>query len=95
MESEIGISLLLLGNYNVTSGNIQVNAIDLAGESVSTDFIFAENFSVDIDTGGSPPAECDGTSLVNGTYTGITNSILPPGNHSLNFQNETSGQAST
>ena len=80
------------GNFDVTLGNVQINAIDLAGEDVSTEFIFAANFSVDIDTGGSPPAECDGTSLVNGTYTGITNSILPPGNHSLNYQNETSGQ---
>ena len=78
------------GNFDVTLGNVQVNAIDLAGEVISTDFIFAANFSAGNATGSN--TECQATSLVNGTDTGITNSVLAPGNHSLNYQNETSGQ---
>ena len=80
------------GNFDVTSGNVQVNAINLQRQDISTDFIFAANFSVGNATGGGPPAECGATSLVNGTDTGITNTILPPGNNSLNNQNSTSGQ---
>ena len=78
------------GNYNVTSGNIQVKAINLHGQTITTDYISAGNFTASNNTGGSPPAECSGTALVNATDTGITNSVLGFGNHSEN--NNVTGQ---
>ena len=66
------------GNANVTSGNVKIIGINLYGESEDTIFIGVGNFSVDIDTGSS--AECDGTTLQNGTEIGIANAVLPRGN---------------
>jgi len=71
------------GNAEITSGNLRVIGIDLYGETDDSVFIGVGNFSVDIDTGGSPPAECDGTTFVNGTETGITGATLPKGNLSV------------
>ncbi|MFQ5531849.1 MAG: hypothetical protein ACE5ES_04500 [Candidatus Nanoarchaeia archaeon] len=64
------------GNYNST---IQLTAIDLAGESISTEFIYAANF-----TGGIED-ECDTTGvnatfLINGTAVTINNSFANKGN---------------
>jgi len=80
------------GNYDVTSGNVRVNAITLVGETVSTEHINASNFTIDIYTGGTPPASCNGTKMINGSIIGITNSLLTHGNHTPNFGNESSGQ---
>jgi hypothetical protein len=71
------------GNAEITSGNLRVNGRDLYGETEDNIFIGVGNFSIDVDTGGSPPAECDGTILVNGSATGITGATLPRGNLSL------------
>ncbi|MBU0760587.1 MAG: LamG domain-containing protein [Nanoarchaeota archaeon] len=71
------------GNYNVS--NISITAINLIGELYPSNYIDVGNISVDIDTGGSPPAECSGgTALANATAVNITNSILNRGNHSVN-----------
>jgi len=70
------------GNYNVTA--LQINASDLYGEDDTSFNIPAANFSVDIDTGGAGPAECDGTLLVNRSTVNITGALLPVGNHSVN-----------
>ena len=79
------------GNYNVS--NVRVTGINLYGQSNSLYYINVGNFSADIDTGGSPPAECTGaTALVNGTATAISGAILSPGNNSLGYANSTSGQ---
>lgn len=80
------------GNYNVTSGNLQLNATNLVGVSVETDFIFVANFSIDIDTGSSNETCIGGTTPVNNTQTGITGSLLTRGNNSLNNGDDTSGQ---
>jgi len=81
------------GNFNITVGNIQINATNLIGETDSSEFIPVANFSLDIDNGGSPPLECSGgTTPVNNTATNITNAILPRGNHSANYGNATSAQ---
>jgi len=71
------------GNYDVTSGNVQVQGINLYG--ATGDFINVGNFSSDIATGGAACSgaactECLGSVLANGTYQGITGSILSAGN---------------
>jgi len=63
------------GNYN---GTIDVTAIDLYGESDSSYWIYAENFTSGLTEG---TAIClSGTSLVNATATEITSSISNRGN---------------
>ena len=75
------------GNANVT---VEIKALDLHGEENDTYFIGSGNFTADIETGSE--AECDGSPLSNNSFAGITGSTLPPGNNSLNYENETSGQ---
>ena len=78
------------GNFDVASGGMDINATNLLGVDLS-EFIPVANFSLDIDTGGN--AECiGGTTPVNNTDTSIINSIVPSGNNSLSYGNETSGQ---
>ena len=74
------------GNYNVTNGNVQINAIDLYGQTTATERIFAANFSAHDITGGSNQ-ECAGTALVNGTNTGIGVANITRGNISVNDGN--------
>jgi len=78
------------GNFNVTVDNIQVNAIDLQGEDIGGDFIFATNFSTGLFTGATEECNASATSLVNATDTFINGSILIFGNHSLD--NNVTGQ---
>ena len=68
------------GNYDASA--VKVLGIDLTGEDIVTDFIYTTNFTVDIDTGGDPDAECDGTVLVNDTATTIVSATLNAANHS-------------
>ncbi|MBD3252739.1 hypothetical protein GF386_03350 [Candidatus Pacearchaeota archaeon] len=65
------------GNHIIQAGNVEINSTNLHG---SSSFIDVGNITVDTDTGGSPPAECDGTALQNKTYTGISNANLTIGN---------------
>ncbi|MEM4641489.1 MAG: hypothetical protein QXW65_03185 [Candidatus Pacearchaeota archaeon] len=69
-------------NDDIEEGNIQIKALNLHGETNPTYYIPAENFTADIDTGGSPPAECDGTLLQNNTFVSIAGASLPAGNNS-------------
>jgi len=80
------------GNFDVILDNVQINAIDLQGQTISTDFIFAANFSVGIFTGSTVECNTTATVLVNVTDTFINDTILPPGNNSLSNSNSTSGQ---
>ena len=77
------------GNQNITSGNVEVNATDLRGETNSAQALWAGNFSASPYTGGY--IECNitasATQLVNMTYTGVTNVVLPKGNYSINDGN--------
>ena len=68
------------GNHNSTATNIKVTGIDLRGETDASYLIPAANFTARDLTGSSPPLECGGNFLVNGTQTTITNATLPPGN---------------
>jgi len=63
------------GNYNES---VEVNAINLLGESDPSYKIYAENFTIGLTTGGD--AECGGTQLQNATYIDIANSDANPGN---------------
>ena len=70
--------------------SINVTAIDLRGNVTLTDFIFAENFTVENITTG-----CDltfATTMVNKTSTNVTSTILHRGNNTLQYNNFTSGQ---
>jgi hypothetical protein len=75
------------GNYNVSLSKVNVTAYDLHGETTTTSYIGAGNFTVDIETGGvcsgADCIECDGTFMANATSTDIINSMLPRGNHSI------------
>ena len=75
------------GNYN-SSGKVAVNAINLHGQTTTSEFINVKNFTVDFDTGGSPPNECNGTLLTNGTDITLTWSVLERGNLSASQAQE-------
>jgi len=67
--------------------NINTIALDLQGETTTTQYIFANNFTV-----GDTNQGCGGTAMVNDTSTNVTSAILQRGNNSLNYNNATSGQ---
>lgn len=70
--------------------NINVTALDLQGNVTLTEFIFAENFTVENASEG-----CTGTVMVNNTAINVTSAILQRGNNTLNHNNATSGQEQT
>lgn len=67
-------------NKDIDPNNVTVNAVSLQGQTVLSEYIYAENFTVDIDTGGSPPAECNGPYMINNTAVGIVGATVPAGN---------------
>ena len=76
-------------NDNIEVDNVRVTGIDLIGEETTTETLGVGNFTVDVDTGGSPAAECTAaTELVNNTATGITGSHLAAGNRTAGFGTE-------
>ena len=76
------------GNYN---GTISIAAVNLLGQTDPNQAIYAENFTIDIDTGGDGCTgagclECDGTQLQNysgSIVTAIANTNSNPGNLTL------------
>jgi len=72
---------------NDVSLSINVSAYDLQGEITDTEYIFANNFTVENKTAG-----CSGTAMQNATSINVTSAVLERGNHSLNYNNATSGQ---
>jgi len=83
-------------NQNITvnnSGNdidlnINVTALNLRGETTTTQYIYANNLTVKNETQGT----CTVTAMVNATSINVTSAILQRGNNSLNYWNATSGQ---
>ena len=74
------------GNKNITSGNVQINATNLRGETDSSKAIWAGNMSVAILTGSS--IECNENTnqtaaFSPGLFTNATNATLMVGNHSV------------
>ena len=80
--------LLLNNTGNDNNLGVNITAIDLKGETTTTEYIFAGNFTIDIETGGvcsgASCIECDGTRMVNETTKLINGAVLPKGNHSIN-----------
>ncbi|MCX6749737.1 MAG: hypothetical protein NTW17_03285, partial [Candidatus Pacearchaeota archaeon] len=67
--------------------NINITAYNLRGVTTPTEFIYANNFTIQNASQG-----CSGTAMVNQTSTNVTSAILQRGNNTLNYYNETSGQ---
>jgi hypothetical protein len=102
--SSFDFGTLVIGQENTTTATpivvnntantgvsvVNVLAVDLVGEEVVSDTIGANNFSVDVDSGGSPPLECTAaTQLVNNSVTAIVGAVLASGNRSFGLGNET------
>jgi len=67
--------------------NINITGYDLMGETLNTQFIYANNISISNVSEG-----CSGNTMLNATMINDTSSILQRGNNSLNYNNATSGQ---
>ncbi len=64
-------------NKDITSGNVQVTAIDMQGQTTTTEYLLAGNFTV------NTADACDaGTVMVNGTATAVSGATIPAGNNS-------------
>jgi hypothetical protein len=72
------------GNVPINTGNIQINSTNLRGESDSSLALWAKNFSVSWDNGGTPPAECSGTAMNNKTLVGVATANVTEGNFTIN-----------
>jgi hypothetical protein len=75
-------------NDDIDTGKVDVKALDLVGGTNAAYSIFAQDFNSSVTSG----SECTGVGLQNNTFIAITESILPSGNNSRSYGNETSGQ---
>jgi len=66
------------GNDDIAVGSIDVTAINLLGESIPSETIFAENFTINV------ADACSGTAMVNETATAVAGALMRNGNHSAN-----------
>jgi len=69
-----------INNTGNANASITVSGINLYGEDFTSEFIDVGNVSVNVSTGGSPPVECGGTRLQNGTDIQILGAVLIRGN---------------
>jgi DNA-directed RNA polymerase specialized sigma24 family protein len=69
--------------------SINITALDLQGEQYTSYYIYAANFTVENASDGCSGAA---TAMSNDTSINVTSAILYRGNHSLNYNNATSGQ---
>ena len=77
--------LLMNNTGNFPSTNISINATHLRGETVTTEVIYSQNFSVHWNNGGSPPAECNNTARMgNEAWARVEVANLTKGNYSQN-----------
>jgi len=90
-ENSTATSPIVVNNTaNAGVLSVSVLAVDLVGEVIVSDTIGANNFSVDVDTGGIPPLECTAaTELVNASAIAVVGSVLASGNRSFGEGNET------
>jgi len=63
-------------NKDITAGNVKVTAIDLQGETTATQYIYAGNFTVNINDA------CEGTVMANNTAIAVSGATIPKGNNS-------------
>jgi len=76
------------GNDVIDATSIEINSSNLRGETTPTQALWAGNFSVDHQTGGTCTGaaclECGGTTMVRNTLTGIAVANLTIGNYTIN-----------
>jgi len=63
-------------NKNIADGHLNVTAIDLQGETTATDFIYAHNFTGNINDA------CEGTVMANSTAIAVSGATITAGNNS-------------
>jgi len=76
------------GNAVISTSGITINSSNLRGETTPTEGLWAENFSVSWDTGGSSCTldgclECKGSAMSRGDFTAITGANLTKGNYTI------------
>ncbi|MBU2612127.1 MAG: hypothetical protein KKB62_00210 [Nanoarchaeota archaeon] len=64
---------------NAESLGVNTTAYNLQGETTTTEYIYANNFTIGISSEG-----CSGTAMSNATAIAISSATLPNGNHSVN-----------
>ena len=79
--------IIINNTGNSETLNINITSYNLRGEEITTQYIFANNFTVSNESQG-----CGGTTMSNASSINVTSAILHRGNHSLNYNNATSGQ---
>ena len=86
--------LLMNNTYNkdIALGDINMTTVNLVGETDANYWIRADNFTIDNDTGGTPPLECAGSQMSNATYVTISGALLTAGNFTPNAGDTSSGQ---
>jgi len=76
------------GNDPIAAGSISINASNLRGETAPTDALWARNFSVSWQTGGSCSGdactECGGTAMNRSHYEALAGANLSRGNYTIN-----------
>ena len=83
--------ILLNNTGNSGNGTINTTAYNLRGETITTQFIFANNFTVGNVTDGCG-AGINTSIMANATSKQLNGTNFTKGNNSLNFVNQTSGQ---
>ncbi len=63
-------------NKDIADGYVNVTAIDLQGQETTTDFIYAGNFTVNINDA------CEGTIMANNTAIAVSGATITAGNNS-------------
>lgn len=67
--------------------NINVTGYNLQGQTTDTEYIYANNFTIDAVTTG-----CSGIAMSNATAVNVTTTILQSGNNTINAGDDSSGQ---
>ncbi|MEK6840814.1 MAG: hypothetical protein AABX79_02580 [Nanoarchaeota archaeon] len=83
--------ILLNNTGNSANGTVNSTAYNLRGETTTTQFIFANNFTIGNVTDGCGTG-INSSILVNATSKQLNGTNFSKGNNSLNFGNQTSGQ---
>ena len=79
---------------NSANGTINQTAYNLRGETTTTQFIFANNFTIGNVTDGCSTG-INASIMANATSKQLNGTNFSKGNNSLNFGNQTSGQEET
>ncbi|MBU2612128.1 MAG: hypothetical protein KKB62_00215, partial [Nanoarchaeota archaeon] len=81
-STDVGSSnnpIIINNTGNAVSLGVNTTAYDLQGEQTTSEYIYANNFTIGISSEG-----CSGTAMSNATAIAISSAVLNKGNHSLN-----------